>query len=293
MEQYFTAVTYKGWERIGEPIQKDGKLYTKIKAKCDRCTKGIYAVGVENGHIKPHPMFNGVCLKCNGAGFLADTVRLYTEKEFNAMERAKERAAEKKEEAKRAGAAHTREQWLITNGFNTTEEITYVYIGTDSYQRKDELKAAGWKYHPLIGWHNGELNIPYEGTQIYMLEADEAVEFNMYGNGVWKSSAKDFIEAAKAENKPESVSEWIGLEKDKIFDVPVVLEKISGFQTRFGWSNLYRFKNGENIINWFTSTNVSAVEGGQYLLSATIKKHDEYKGEKQTVVTRAKLEEVI
>ena len=96
MEKYYTAVTYKNWERVGEPFSNDkGKLYTKVKQKCDRCTNGIYAIGVENGHIKPHPAYNGVCLKCNGVGYIVETVRLYTEKEFNSIEKQKERAAER------------------------------------------------------------------------------------------------------------------------------------------------------------------------------------------------------
>ena len=299
MEKYYTADTYKSWERVGKPFSNDkNNLCTKVKQKCDRCTNGVYVVGVENGHIKPHPAYNSVCLKCNGVGYIVKTVRLYTEKEFNSLEKAKERAAERRleeaekvEQEKRAKAGEVKANWLLENGFNETG-VTYVYIADDSYNRKDELKAAGWRYHALIGWHIGEVNVPHNEEDIYILDADTAAEFNMYGDGNWKYSVKDIIAEAKASSKAQSRSEWVGLEKEKIIDLPVVLKRKSGCQTRFGWSDIYTFMNGDNVIVWFTSSNTDLEESKEYLLSATIKAHNEYKGEKQTTITRAKVKEV-
>lgn len=299
MEKYYTATTYKNWERVGKPFSNDkNNLCTKVKQKCDRCTNGVYAVGVENGHIKPHPAYNGVCLKCNGVGYIVKTVRLYTEKEFNSLEKAKERAAERRleeaekvEQEKRAKAGEVKANWLLENGFNETG-VTYVYIADDSYNRKDELKAAGWRYHALIGWHIGEVNVPHNEEDIYILDADTAAEFNMYGDGNWKYSVKDIIAEAKASSKAQSRSEWVGLEKEKITDLPVVLKKVSGYQTRFGWSNIYTFMNGDNIIVWFTSSNPHLEVEQSYLLSATIKTHSEFRGKKQTIITRAKAKEI-
>lgn len=299
MEKYYTATTYKNWERVGKPFSNDkNNLCTKVKQKCDRCTNGVYAVGVENGHIKPHPAYNGVCLKCNGVGYIVKTVRLYTEKEFNSLEKAKERAAERRleeakkvEQEKRAKAGEVKANWLLENGFNETG-VTYVYIADDSYNRKDELKAAGWRYHALIGWHIGEVNVPHNEEDIYILDADTAAEFNMYGDGNWKYSVKDIIAEAKASSKAQSRSEWVGLEKEKITDLPVVLKKVSGYQTRFGWSNIYTFMNGDNELVWFTSSNPHLEVEQSYLLSATIKTHSEFRGKKQTIITRAKVKEI-
>jgi hypothetical protein len=299
MEKYYTATTYKNWERVGKPFSNDkNNLCTKVKQKCDRCTNGVYVAGVENGYIKPHPAYNGVCLKCNGVGYIVKTVRLYTEKEFNSLEKAKERAAERRleeaekvEQGKRAKAGEVKANWLLENGFNETG-VTYVYIADDSYNRKDELKAAGWRYHALIGWHIGEVNVPHNEEDIYILDADTAAEFNMYGDGNWKYTVKDIIAEAKVSLKAQSRSEWVGLEKEKITDLPVVLKKVSGYQTRFGWSNIYTFMNGDNIIVWFTSSNPHLEVEQSYLLSATIKTHSEFRGEKQTIITRAKVKEI-
>ena len=211
------------------------------------------------------------------------------QKEIVAERRLKE--AEKIEQEKRAKAGETKANWLLENGFNETG-ITYVYIADDSYNRKDELKAAGWRYHALVGWHIGEVNVPYNEEDIYTLDADTAAEFGMYGDGTWRYSVKEVIAKAKVSLKAESRSEWIGLEKEKIIDLPVVLKRKSGYQTRFGWSDIYTFMNGDNVIVWFTSSNTDLEEGKEYLLSATIKAHNEYKGEKQTTITRAKVKEV-
>ena len=42
--EYFVTSSYKDCERIGQPYDKEGKLYTKIHIPCDRCTNGIYAI---------------------------------------------------------------------------------------------------------------------------------------------------------------------------------------------------------------------------------------------------------
>ena len=117
--EYFVAETYKNWERIGEPFEQKGKLFTKVKNKCDRCTKGVYVTRVENGQPIPHPAYGGVCLKCGGTGWLEKTVRLYTEKEYQANLRPAERREEERKakleeyQAKLAAQADEKKaQWL-------------------------------------------------------------------------------------------------------------------------------------------------------------------------------------
>ena len=44
----------------------------------------------------------------------------------------------------------------------------------------------------------------------------------------------------------------------------------------------------DNILTWFASGSKSYQKGDKVSLKATIKKHDEFKGVKQTVITRAK-----
>ena len=289
METYFVADKYEGYERIGKPFEEEGRLYSKIKIICDRCSHGIYVSHVENGHIVPHPAYGGVCLKCNGAGYMIKTVRLYTEKEKNAATRAKERAAERKVEQRLAAAESKRKEWLEKNGF-TSEGITTVYIGSDSYNIKNELKEEGWQYSSLIGWHIGKTNIEdYNIDNLVEVSVENLASFNIYGEGCWLSGAKHFIEQICEQRRPQPKSEWIGINKEKIQNIPVTIKSIRGFDGQFGWTNVITFLNGDNILIWFTSTSPKFAVGESCLLSATIKDHKEYKNEKQTIITRAKL----
>ena len=44
MNKYFTAPSYDNWERVGESYEAEGKMYTKIREKCWKCSgSGIYA----------------------------------------------------------------------------------------------------------------------------------------------------------------------------------------------------------------------------------------------------------
>ena len=154
--EYYTSVSYQNWERIGSPFNKNGKLYTKVKEKCPRCGgTGIYAIGVENGYIKPHPAYGGVCLQCDGTGTLTKEVRLYTEKEFNQMQKNAVAAKEKKEAAREAKMKAEYNQnkinWLKNNEFNE-DGFTFIITG-ESYSIKDQLKIDNFKYDIVLGWH--------------------------------------------------------------------------------------------------------------------------------------------
>ena len=68
--EYFVADSYKGYELIGEPFKKSGRMYSKARCKCDRCVKGVYVSRIENGQPVPHPNAGGVCFACNGVGYI-------------------------------------------------------------------------------------------------------------------------------------------------------------------------------------------------------------------------------
>lgn len=287
--EYFVADSYEGFELIGEPFTKSGKLYTKARQNCDRCVKGVYACRVENNQIVPHPAYGGVCLKCGGTGFITKEIRLYTEKEKAAAVRSKERAAERRVAEKLASAEKKRVEWLSNNNF-TEDGMTTVYVGSNSFEIKAELKENGWTYSPLIGWHIGRVNVTdYDLNNLAEISVDDVAAFNLYGEGCWLSTAKNFVEQIKNDRKPLSLSEWVGIEKEKITNIPVTVKSIRGFQTRFGWTNVITFLNGENILTWFTTTTVKFAVGESCYLSATIKEHNEYNNEKQTVVKNCKL----
>ena len=290
--EYVTATKYRSWERIGDPIERDGKMYQIVKTDCDRCHKGVYVSRVENGHIVPHPAYGGVCLKCNGSGYIKKEVRLYTEKEAERMEAANERARVKREEERRAKMEAEFEQnkakWLEKNGFNK-ESKTYVVTG-DSYSIKDELKSAGFIYDPVLRWHKADPGS--YADRCVEISLEEVCEWSAWGEAHYLISAQDYVnkKICPAEDA-ESTSEWVGTIGEKYLDTVTLVRK-GWCDTRFGGSNIYTFKDADgNEIVWFTSTRLAKEVGDTFKMRATVKTHNEYKGKKNTVVTRAKVVE--
>ena len=291
--EYFVAETYKNYNRIGEPFyNKNGKLATIVRCKCDRCVKGVYAVGVENGHIKPHPAFNGVCLKCGGTGFLEEEVRLYTKAEYDAMQRNKERAKAKREQEReekmKSEYADKKNAWLLKNGFSAEGE-TYIITG-DSYSIKDELKAAGWHYDPILKWHKADPT-GYE-DRVVKIKVEDCFGFSAWGEGRYLLTAKEYIENLLNEAKEPSASEFIGEVGERLKKIPVTLVSKYTYEGRYGMSQVVKFQDeNQNLLTWFTAVHIPFENGDSCLLTATIKGYNEYKDEKSTIITRAKLEE--
>lgn len=97
------------------------------------------------------------------------------------------------------------------------------------------------------------------------------------------------LQKNKVEDK--KVSNWFGTIKERI-DVDLILKRKTPFEGKFGISNCYMFETQEgNVAILFTAA-VELEEGKRYVGKATVTKHTEYKGLKQTVINRVKLNEV-
>jgi len=287
---YRTADSYKDAKWICEPYEDNGKMYVDIEKKCDRCVKGVYAAGVENGRIKPHPAFNGICLKCGGAGVLRkDKVRLYTEEEYERNKRNQERARQRKE-AKREvemlkAATARKKDWLEKNGFDE-DENTYIIFG-DSYSIKDELKDAGWKFSHQFLWHKPD-PAGYE-DRVIKLNLSEVGVWTAYGAFVFNENAADWIQQKLNNAIPPSNSEWI--DGDRVDLLPVIFVSKREYDGYYGLTNILTFKTEEdNMLTWFTSTNPKLEKGFTYFISGKIKDRKEYKGVKTTILTRCKIQ---
>ena len=292
MTEYYVADSYKNYEYdVNKAYRnKAGKMAVKARCKCDRCVKGVYAVGVNNGQIVPHPAYAGVCLKCGGTGYIAKEIRLYTKAEYDALQRTKERNAKKKEEEMLAGAEKKRNNWLEANGFDA-EGYTYILVGLDSYAIKDELKEAGWKYNSFIRWHNAEAGD-------YAENAVKVHWSEFYSTTAWgdmhplPDAQKKADAMIKGDEEEEAPSEWIGEVGDRLKELPVTLVGIYGFNGRYGYSQVVKFKDEDgNALTWFTAVNIPVEVGSACKLSGTIKKHDQYKDQKTTIVTRCRISE--
>ena len=292
------AKSYEGYEYDEtKAYEKNGKMYVSARCKCDRCTKGVYITRVENGQPIPHPAFGGVCLKCGGSGFITKEVRLYTNKEFEQMEKANAKAAEKREAAReqkmKAEYANKRAKWLEENCFNENL-TTFVYFPADSFEVKDSLKDAGFKFNRSLLWHIANIPEGYE-DKVVEITLDQVAEIGAWGEGCYRPNARAFVDDMLKNCRPieESTSEWLFEEKERFYDYAVVLKSVRGMETRFGWTQLIKFEDANgNILQWWTAVEIKAEVGDKVLLTGTVKAHDEYKGVKSTTVTRCKIKAV-
>lgn len=285
------ANSYVGYEYDEtKAYEKNGKMYVSARCKCDRCTKGVYVTRVENGQPVPPPAFGSVCLKCGGSGVITKEVRLYTDKEFEQMEKASIKAAEKREAAReqkmKAEYANKRAKWLEENCFNENG-ITWFYAKTDSYEKKDFLKQLGMKFSKELLWHAPFL-IPEIADACVKIDIRDIATATAWGEYCYNPNVKDIIESKMIiEN---SDSEWIeGKIKDRIqIKVSFVSKRI--INTRFGLTNLYTFiSENKNKIQWWSQTNIDFPKENIFTLAGTIKDFNEFKNEKITTLTRCKI----
>ena len=107
-------------------------------------------------------------------------------------------------------------------------------------------------------------------------------------------------EAAKIDEKKQS--EWQG-EIKKRQDWVLTFKYDYEYQNDFGVGYIYYFEDDNgNIFKWFTGNGLYMLTEEGYLnvekedkivLIGTVKNHDEYKGIKQTVLTRCKIKDII
>lgn len=278
--EYFTADKYVSWTRDGEPFDKNDKLYTKVSTPCPRCGgSGMY-------HGMPRL---GVCYKCGGSGRLIREARLYTAKERDQMERQKARAAERREIERKNFLAVAKEKWLEKNGFTATGK-TFMALG-DTFNIKDSLKEAGFKYNDILGWHN---------TEDCGFECAEVVFEDVYSWN-YEAAAPSVKENAHARMKEirvpkiEISTKFYDAEVgDRIRDIPVTLADKKVVDTQYGVSTMYAFKGADDawFIWWTTSNKYRLNIGDKAFLTGTIKAFNEYNGYNQTVLTRCKIESV-
>ena len=101
-------------------------------------------------------------------------------------------------------------------------------------------------------------------------------------------------ERIKAE---KAISKYVGQVGDKL-TVEGTFIKTAWFDTHIGWMEqrmyIHTFKDADgNVLVWKTSSGLGRLDlesGDQVEIKGTVKEHSEYKDEKQTVLTRCKIE---
>ena len=135
-------------------IDRNGSKHYEGSIKCDRCDgKGIYYIGVMNGHLLPSPVDNGICFKCWGSGKV----------EGKWIERTPEYEA--KLEAKRMAKRKAKEEaW--ERELAERNRIEAERRAKEEAERKAEEERI--KAEKAISQHVGNIGDKYEGDVKYI-----------------------------------------------------------------------------------------------------------------------------
>ena len=222
----------------------------------------------------------GRCFLCEGTGKHIHRWKEYTPE--YAQKLADKRLAKAKKQA-----AEANKRFFDREGFNE-DGVTWCVAG-DTYSIKDELKEAGAKYSNILGWHFDH-ETEYKAFQVNaddVMTVDWAGRYNWYEN---LTEVATFIKELRDTNAPESKSMWAGKQGEKIA-VKAACEFITYWETAYGDQVMYKFRDGAgNVFVWKTTWR-DIDEGKTYNLTGTIKELGEFRGEKQTVLTRCKVTE--
>lgn len=263
-------------EGILVKVDKNGTQYFTSR-RCRKCGGRGYINGYE--HVD-----GARCWKCGATGMepKAYQWKVYT------PEYAK-KLADRRRAKMIAQVPETNREFFEKNGFDS-EGKTHVVLG-DTYAMRDELKAAGAKYNDALTWHFAHKPDDFDTFEINISDVGEQNDI-----GVWQMlpyiEVYSVIKEKKEALAPKTESQYIGNVGD-VIEATVKLMGIHTYETHFtyrGETNyIYKFadENGNTIV-WRTSWQ-NIEEGKTYEIKGKVKEHSEYKGDKQTVLTRCKI----
>ena len=107
--------------------------------------------------------------------------------------------------------------------------------------------------------------------------------------------ARAMGEEKKRSNSNDGVkeSEYVGKIGEKIKNVIVTIQKIVPCESYYGISFLILMTDESgNVFKWYSSRRHDIEEGDKVILNGRVKDHSEYRGTKQTVVTRCSLQAI-
>lgn len=233
-------------------IDRNGSKHYEGNETCPRCDgKGIYYIGVCNGELVPSWVDNGICFQCGGSGVVY--------KKW--IERTPEYQA--KLDARRE-AKH--QKWLEDHA----EEIA-AKEAKEREEREAKLKEEAERK-------------AREDAEREELERLEAIENQRKANSKFVGNIKDKIECELTYRFTAS------FEASSFVGYKTVIMHIHNFVDADG--NTFIWKTEGCLAKPVDSLEYEweyPKAGTKMMVKGTIKDHNEYKGEKQTVLTRCKV----
>ena len=272
---------------------KNGTKYYEADVPCWRCMgKGIYYIGVHNNKLIPSHVDDGICFACHGSGKLKEIVKEYTPEHEAKLKRDREQREARLRAEKQAKADEINAIWLKEHGFDADGNV-WIVLG-NTYIIRDQLRELGCQFNSIIGWHiDHELTeyptIKLTSSQLCLKDIDGVFYALSLGNATELiGEANDKIKAQEPESSfVGSVGERIEVDATFWNEFTFTHENFYGMQET---SYIYIFKDSNgNQMKWSTSAVVPFGIGTRLHLKGTVKEHSEYKGIKQTILTRCKV----
>ena len=273
-------------------IDRNGSKHWEGMITCDRCQgRGWFAIGTCNGQLVPSHVDNAVCYKCGGVGKVAGkwierTPEYQAKLDAKRAEKAARRVAEVREQQIRereANAQQSLERLGIPEG--------KIFLFLDDSNREG-IKAAGGHFDAVLGWYIGH---PVDGADLLEVALSDTFTQDDWGRfhvSIYKSDVDIMKEAERARRHPGA---WVGQVGQKI-TVPVTYNFSASFEVRsfrgFGTETMFIHNFTDDLGNqlvWKTSKGICFQSGDRVVLTGAVKDLSEYKGQKQTVMTRCKL----
>lgn len=285
---------------------RNGTKYYSIPRACPRCGGA--------GGSEAWAYTGWTCYECGGTGDGGfEIVKEYTPEYAAKLEARRKKAAEKKAAEHARKIDGIRREWLVNHGW-TEDGFTFVFLG-NTFDVKDAIKEAGGKFDADLGWH---IDREVEGFEMLKLSKEGILDEVYHGYQV--APVKDKVnELKRAEEErlhPKThTSEYQGKIKERLKGLTLTVNFIKKIQC-FGygyWDNGTRYihsmtDDAGNIYTWTTDAPMAmqipdphenaepgwtvwkpVAKGDKVTLTGTVKDHKEYKGDKQTVLTRCKV----
>ena len=256
---------------------QDGKVY----AKCSRCYgSGEYQWGwCNNGQMQ----FRGVCFKCHGVGVW----HIGSEDEYNKLISERDERVKIRSEKIEAAKSHPEVKILLSAIDNLSVKLKDL---RDQCQ-KSKIRWPDWASPTATKYNNYTTSKSYI---VKLTEIKEKIEAAFQGEGEEILKKCQEIQEVQAKKEEEAEAKrakqkYIGNIGEKV-NLEVKIVHIHKYNSQWGVGSIFFMETLDgDRVNWFTSSAPYGIEKGDTIkILATIKKHEEYKNNKQTVVARVR-----
>lgn len=234
------------------------------------------------------------CYECGGAGKAQkpDIIKVYTDEYRERLEAQRQKRHEKKVAELKAQTDEKNAEFFEKNAFDA-QGFTYVALG-NTYGIKEQLKAEGFKYNDILGWHTNKAT-EHKAVKVHVDDVFAKNEYGWYTFGYEKADAVKAMIKAESDKlaEAEDTTRYLGEVGQKI-KVDVILQSAYSYSYNIGWqtvySTAYTFRDADgNLIVWKTQKDLGLEEGQHVTIEGKVKEHSLYRNKKQTVITRAKV----